>query len=656
MRHYDFVPIYLLIFTCIIVSARSALTSEQTPTVSLEESKVSYHGALSGAVEHFHNVRFAEDTSGENRFAPPKPFTPAPGTVIDASLPGPACPQLKDAMPPFFSQIDEISEDCLNLHIARPAKVDISSSSNLPVVVWIHGGGVVKGSNSDPHFDPDKVIDLSVADGKPIIYVAINYRLSIFGFARLPILKDAKSLNVGMRDQRLALEWVKENIQSFGGDSTRITAYGLSAGGTFISLQTMAYGGENGAPFQQAWVISGPPGTALNITSDATEHHTRVVAEKIGCGGLEDPGMLACLRNVSMQELIGFAIEYSIANHPPAGLFTFIPSVDEDFIPDRQSNLMRIGKFVKGRLYSYMLVWFGLMTDRRVGLPMILGWTQDDGAMNTGPGHLIITEEDMILPIKQFSHGLSPEQFTKLFSLYAASDFEEEKTNYDANKNPADPEISVHYFRLSRILRDMLFTCSSIDFGYYMVKHTRKDMNSGFSRVRLYNLNQSTLAPLWKGAGMPYVRVSHGSDTNYIFNGVSPEVELSLGDQELITRSLVNFAYTGIPISQSKEQKQFEEWPESYGMVGVGGAEQVPHELNIQVIGGPYGSGSVHLTEQTHSGTAPEFGTMQQALEDPVNFGSMDSFNAYERKRQMEQEKLFQRCAYINSLAETLDV
>jgi hypothetical protein len=292
---------------------------------------------------------------------------------------------------------------------------------------------------------------------------------------------------------------------------------------------------------------------------------------------------------------------------------------------------------------------------------MILGWTQDDGAMNAGPGHLIMTEEDMIMPIKQFSHALSPEQFTELFSLYAASYFEEEKSNYDSNKDPADPKVSVHYFRLSRILRDMLFTCSSIDFGYHMVKHTRKDMDPEFSGARLYNLNQSTLAPLWKGAGMPYVRVSHGSDTNYIFNGVCPELELSREDQEIserFTRSLINFAHTGSPTAQSKEQKRFQEWPESYGMVEFGEADHVPgpHELNIQVIGGPHGTGSVHLTEQAESGTASEAETMQQVLADPVHFGYMDSFHAYERRRQMEQEKLFQRCAYINSLAETLDV
>ncbi|KAM0308222.1 hypothetical protein ACHAO8_010204 [Botrytis cinerea] len=637
MRCLHSVPLNLLVFTYAFVTASSDVKTEQTPTVSLEQSKVGYRGILSGTVEHFYNIRFAEDTSGENRFAPPKPFAPVSGTIFDASIPGPACPQLKDAMLPFFSETGKMSEDCLNLHIARPA--NLKSTSNVPVVVWIHGGGVVKGSNSDPHSDPDRLIELSVADGNPIIYVAINYRLNIFGFARLPLLTDTKSLNVGMRDQRIALEWIKDNIKSFGGDPSRITAYGLSAGGTLISLQTLAYGGKKGAPFQQAWIMSGPPGTALNITSDATDHHTRAVAQKKGCEGT-DSEILSCLRKLPMEELVEAAMGYSIANHPPAGLFTFIPSVDGDIIPDRQSNLIRAGNFVKG-------------------LRMVFGWTQDDGAMNVGPGHLIVTEEDMKSPIQQFSHAFSSEQFTKLFSLYDAVDFEYEKSYYDLNKESSDPDISVHYFRLSRILRDILFTCSSIDYGYHMVKHTRKDKNfdSDFSGVRLYDLNQSTLAPLWKGAGMPYVRVSHGSDTNYIFNGLCPELELSQEDKdlsELFTRSLINFAHSGNPISESKDQKQFEAWPESYATTRD--TDQTPHELNIQVVGGPYGTESVHLTEEAESGGVPQVGKMQQVLADVVNIGSMDSFKSHELKRQMSQEKLFQRCAYINSLADTLDV
>lgn len=121
-------------------------------------------------------------------------------------------------------------------------------------------------------------------------HVALNYRLTIFGFARLPILKDQKSLNVGMRDQRAGFQWVKDNIAAFGGDPEKITSFGLSAGGTFTSLHLMTFGGEQGVPFTQAWSMSGPPGTALNMTSDATEIHTRSVAEAAGCSVGKDKG------------------------------------------------------------------------------------------------------------------------------------------------------------------------------------------------------------------------------------------------------------------------------------------------------------------------------------------------------------------------------
>jgi carboxylesterase type B len=94
--------------------------------------------------------------------------------------------------------------------------------------------------------------------------------------------------------------------------------------------------------------MSGPPGTALNMSSDATTLHTIAVAENVGCtqnGGEQ----LECLRAVPMEKLLDAAIAYSVANHPPAGLFTFIPSVDGDFFPDRQSVLYRRGLFVKGK-------------------------------------------------------------------------------------------------------------------------------------------------------------------------------------------------------------------------------------------------------------------------------------------------------------------
>ncbi|ATZ51933.1 hypothetical protein BCIN_07g04790 [Botrytis cinerea B05.10] len=627
-----------------ILGFLSITTAISTPEVIFSESQVTYRGILSNKVEHFHNVKYAADTSGPNRFAPPKSFTPPPGTIIDASLPGPACPQIKDPMPPFFSAVKEISEDCLHLHIARPSGLNLNSNSNLPVVVYNAEGGVIKGSNHDDHISPDKLISLSVDDGNPIVFVALNSRLSIFGFPRLPLLKEEKSLNLGMRDQRAAFEWVRDHIQEFGGDPNRITAYGLSAGGTMTSLQVMAYGGQKSVPFQQAWVMSGPPGTSLNMTSDVTEHHTRAVADKVGCGGLVDSEILSCLQDIPMQDLIDSAMEYSVSNHPPSGLFTFIPSVDDDFLPDRYSTMMREGSFVKG-------------------IDMVFGWTQDDGAMNVGPGHLIQSEEDMITSIKSFIHAMTTEQYAKLFDLYSASDFEEELNNYVLQKDSEDPDISVHYFRVSRILRDILFTCSSIDFGYHMVKWTQQTIDPAFTGVRIYDLNQSALTPLWKGAGMPYVKVSHGSDNNYLFNGVFPEGQLTEEDNEMsemMARSLVNFAHTGNPISQTISRKQFDEWPESYDKIET---ENTPLEsFKIQVIGGPLGTGPVILTDgDDQDGNERKLeneniGIWQQVLSGADEFGSMGSRENSERKRLIEQEKLFQRCKYINSLADTLDV
>jgi carboxylesterase type B len=318
------------------------------PLVTIPESKVAYHGTAQGSIEHFQNIRFAHDTSGARRFAPPVPYLPPSGSEIDTSSPGSACPQTQAAMPPFFDETKDMSEDCLNLRVARPEGT--SEGDKLPVVIWLHGGGVVKGSAYDSHFEPDNLITLSKEINQPIIYVAIHYRLTIFGFARTPLLKDQLSLNVGIRDQRAGFQWVKDNIEAFGGDPERITVFGLSAGGTFASLHLMAYGGEQGVPFNRVWAMSGPPGTALNMSSEITEMHTIAVANNVGCEQKDEADVLQCLRKVPVDTLLDAAMKYSVANHPPAGLFTFIPSIDGDMFPHRPSELYKAGRFVKGEL------------------------------------------------------------------------------------------------------------------------------------------------------------------------------------------------------------------------------------------------------------------------------------------------------------------
>ncbi|KAJ4358621.1 uncharacterized protein N0V89_003205 [Didymosphaeria variabile] len=599
----------------ILELAASSFAADADPIVKVAfgETTVSYRGKTAASIEHFQNIKYGHDTSGSRRFAPPTPYIPDSGE-IDATLPGPACAQMRDAVPPFFSETPDISEDCLNLRITRPAGT--KEGDKLPVVVWVAGGGVVKGNANDPHFDPEKLLTLGVEIGKPVIWVSFEYRLTIFGFARLPSLKEDGSLNNGMRDQREAMQWVKDHVEAFGGDPERITAYGLSAGGTMTSLQLVSYGGEKGVPFTQAWVMSGPPGTAVNMSSEATETHTR-----------------ACLRDVLMEDLLSTAVDYSKQNFPPAGLFTFIPSVDGDYFPDRQSVLYKAGRFVKG-------------------IPMVFGWTQDDGATNAGPAHLITVEEDMIAPIARFAPLLEPSDFTELFSHYPAADFKVDVANYEARKEDTDPSVSVHFFRVARIMRDLFFTCSSIDLAFEMTRQTRlekKDWNG----VRLYDLNQTMLTPLLKMGGMPYAGAIHGSDSNYIFNGHFLELPVEEKDKKLsreFSTAFINFAYIGNPNSGGAPE---EEWVPAFGDMMNSEPSDEPQEISIEVIGGPYGSGPITL--KSDLSVAQEVETLeQQVMNDGTEYAAMHSPTLQIKRAQLEKEKLFERCAYINTLAEKL--
>ncbi len=182
-------------------------------------------GTLRGVREdgllRFRGVRFA--TAG--RFEPPRPVTPWEGTR-DALAEGAMCPQ-----PPFTlallalpKPIRPMDEDCFFLNITAP---DAPSEALRPVMVWIHGGSYVNGSGGGGIYDPARL----VRDGD-VIVVGINYRLGAFGFLALEGVAPG---NLGIQDQLVALEWVRNNIESFGGDAQNVTLFGQSAGADAIA-------------------------------------------------------------------------------------------------------------------------------------------------------------------------------------------------------------------------------------------------------------------------------------------------------------------------------------------------------------------------------------------------------------------------------------
>lgn len=152
------------------LSLTAAIVAE--PFVRLDNGNVAYRGVARDLVEDFHNIKFAHDTAGQRRFAPPEPYSPPDGSEIDGTSHGPACPQLQDAVPPFFDETPDISENCLHLRITRPTGT--SENDGLPVVVHLVGGGVVKGSTYDSHIDPKNLVTHSMSLNKPIIVSTIT--------------------------------------------------------------------------------------------------------------------------------------------------------------------------------------------------------------------------------------------------------------------------------------------------------------------------------------------------------------------------------------------------------------------------------------------------------------------------------------------------
>ena len=157
----------------------SALISAQSPPSATDKvHNITYHGARFSGIESFQGIRFGHDTSGSNRFKHPKPFTYQNDSVVDATKPGAACPQ--NTVQTFLgitqNETVSLSEDCLNLLVVRAAGT--KQKANLPVMVWIYGGGDETGAANVSLWEPTNLVVGAAEKGLPVVYVAMNYRLN----------------------------------------------------------------------------------------------------------------------------------------------------------------------------------------------------------------------------------------------------------------------------------------------------------------------------------------------------------------------------------------------------------------------------------------------------------------------------------------------
>lgn len=246
----------LLSLLAVSTQALAGLTRRQNapsaPTATVRNGTLTGYYQATYDQDYFLGIPFAQPPIGDLRFRPPMPLNSTwPGSKNATEY----SPQCIGYGMDTWSQGNYVSEDCLTLNVIRST----GSGNGLPVLVWIHGGGFFNGGSSDHRYNQSFIVEQAALAGNPIVAVSINYRLAEWGFLYGQAVQDSGNTVLGFRDQRLALQWVQENIEAFGGDPSRVTIQGESAGGTSIAALLLAYGGRDDGLFAGAIAESGPP-------------------------------------------------------------------------------------------------------------------------------------------------------------------------------------------------------------------------------------------------------------------------------------------------------------------------------------------------------------------------------------------------------------
>ncbi|KAJ5765926.1 triacylglycerol lipase [Penicillium odoratum] len=299
---------------------------------------------------------------------------------------------------------DFMSEDCLTLNIVRP----VGQGSDLPVVIWIYGGSFVEGGSADPRFNLSYTVQEAANSGKPHIAISINYRLQGKAHIQLHLISldfAAKYSQVGdfftvkkfrKMDRQIsdsgingdmALHWVQENVANFGGDPSKVTIWGESAGAGSVGVHIMAYNGRDDKLFRAAIMESG---ALIKPAKYPTPHEWEPVYQNLtratGCS--DATNSLACLRSLPFTKL------NAVFNSSTMTEADWGPMLDGDLIADRGFNQLKTAKFVK--------------------VPILIGTNFDEGTTFTSKG--IDTDREFLQYLNSYgADNLSAENLMVLY-------------------------------------------------------------------------------------------------------------------------------------------------------------------------------------------------------------------------------------------------
>lgn len=476
MSRFQFLSL-AVIFVC----SAPSLSQVTAPTVKV------LNGTYSGVhnpkynQDYFLGIPFAQPPVGDLRYSQAQPLNATFSETRNATEYGPQCIGYgSDTW--ILGNI--VSEDCLTLNVVRP-----SDAQNLPVAVWIHGGGNTNGGSRDPRYNLTFIVDQGVKSKNAFVAVSINYRLHGWGFLFGHEVLEAGSANIGPRDQRMALRWIQDNIAAFGGDSSKVTIWGESAGAMGVGVQMVAYGGRDDGLFRGAIAESGGVISPQRyLTPEEWQPTYDSIVNATNCSSVADT--LGCLRRLPVEILSG------VLNSSVTTLASWRAQIDGDFLSDSATTLMQTGRFVK--------------------VPLLIGTTHDEGT-SFAPRGVNTTEEFL-----ELIASAGPDNATALTiaALYPDTPAIGIPSTLVGRPPPSQASYGVQYKRVAAYIGDLLMkagrrmttqawaqhnaTVYSYEFNIQMAGFNDADGVGHFQEVALVMYNLEGLGYLNEIATPPF--------------------------------------------------------------------------------------------------------------------------------------------------------